>query len=57
MCWECVHDVFEGCACVAVAGPGVEPEEVWQPVGTSCGAPQVRWDAERQAAPPLPPTQ
>lgn len=53
MCWECVNYVCEECAFVAVAeaGPGVESGEVWQPAGTSCGAPRARWDAERRAAP------
>lgn len=48
MCWECVHYV---CAAVGEAGQGVEPGEVWQPVGTSCGAPRARWDVELRAAP------
>lgn len=47
VCWECVHYV---CVAGSEAGLGVEPGEVWQPAGTSCGAPRVRWDAERQAA-------
>lgn len=49
MRWECVHFVCDWIVCLtgAEAGPDVEPEKVWQPAGTSCGAPRVHWDAER----------
>lgn len=50
-CWGRVHCEERVCAAGAAAGRDVELEEVWQPAGTSCGAPRARWDGARRAAP------